>query len=268
MECESEDLYEKLRKGFFLSSMMNITDGAFCSERSKGCVMVQLGAYLAEPPAYGREPYFLPSSTEKCTEFLAEENRRAKARRDAFTCLNLASPRLEWALEGADCFHRAGGDFLELNVHGGYEPYLRLGKVRAMVLPENRGELFRWVKALAKLEIPLIVKFREDIVNDYPRVLRRLEEANVFAVHFNVRDDRTRKPDFSFVQDLKKNCSLFLLASGYVRFPEDAETLFERGADMVGIAEPTIDDPEFIYTIASKSHLKSRASPKSSSTTR
>lgn len=184
MECESEDLYEKLRKGFFLSSMMNITDGAFCSERSKGCVMVQLGAYLAEPPAYGREPYFLPSSTEKCTEFLAEENRRAKARRDAFTCLNLASPRLEWALEGADCFHRAGGDFLELNVHGGYEPYLRLGKVRAMVLPENRGELFRWVKALAKLEIPLIVKFREDIVNDYPRVLRRLEEANVFAVHF------------------------------------------------------------------------------------
>jgi len=254
--CKFEDLYERLRKGFFLSSMMNITDGTFCSERSRGCVMVQLGAYLAEPPAYGRESYFLPSSIEKCTEFLAEQNRRAKARRDVLTCLNLASPKLEWALEAADCFHRAGGDFLELNVHGGYEPYLRLGKVRAMVLPENRGELFRWVKALAELEVPFIVKFREGIVDDYSRVLRNLAGSNVFAVHFNVRDDRARKPDYSFVQDLKKNCPLFLLASGYVRSPKDAETLFDKGADMVGIAEPTISNPEFIYTIASKCHSK------------
>ena len=75
---EFTDMYNKLRHRFFLSSMMDVTDGAFCAERSGGCAMVQLGAYLAEPPAYGKEPYFLPPNTEECIEFLAEENRKAE----------------------------------------------------------------------------------------------------------------------------------------------------------------------------------------------
>ena len=119
-----------------------------------------------------------------------------------------------------------------------------------MVLPENRDELFRWVEALSKLEIPLIIKFREGIVDDYSRVLQKLMDLNVFAVHFNVRDDRTKKPDFDFIKDIKRDWSLFLLASGYVRSAEDARTLFGKGADMVGIAEPTGKDPEYIYAIA------------------
>ena len=250
MRRDVADLQSKLRHSFFLSSMMGVTDGVFCSQRSKGCAMVQLGAYLAEPPAYGDEPWFLPSETNECTEFLARESRNAKGAQDVLTCLNLASPKLEWALNAADCFYKAGGDFMELNVHGGHEPYLRIGKVRAMVLPENRGELFRWVEALSKLEIPLIVKFREGIVDDYSQVLEKLADFNVFAVHFNVRDDRTKKPDFDFIKDIKRNSSLFLLASGYVRSAEDAKTLFEKGADMVGLAEPTKKNPEYIYAIA------------------
>ena len=39
----------------FLSSMMGITDGAWCATRSAGCAMVQLGAYLAEPGATADE---------------------------------------------------------------------------------------------------------------------------------------------------------------------------------------------------------------------
>lgn len=250
MRRDFTGLQSKLRHSFFLSSMMGVTDGVFCSQRSKGCAMVQLGAYLAEPPAYGDEPWFLPSNRDESTEFLTRENADARAAQDVLTCLNLASPMLEWALEAADCFYRAGGDFVELNVHGGYEPYLRIGKVRAMVLPENRDELFRWVEALSKLEIPLIIKFREGIVDDYPQLLERLMDFNIFAVHFNVRDDRTKKPDFDFIKEIKRDCPLFLLASGYVRSPEDTRTLFEEGADMVGIAEPTKKNPEYIYAIA------------------
>jgi len=244
------ELHGRLKNRFFLSSMMGLTDGAFCSQRSKGCAMVQLGAYLAEPAAYGDEPWFLPSDAQECTELLARENTSAKVARNVLTCLNFASPRLDWALEAADCFHKAGGDFVELNVHGGYEPYLRIGKVRAMVLPENRDELFRWVEALSKLEIPLIVKFREGIVDDYSQVLGKLADFDVFAVHFNVRDDRTKTPDFDFVQDIKRDSSIFLMASGYVRSAEDARTLFEKGTDMVGIAEPTIENLEYIHGIA------------------
>lgn len=250
MTSRFTNLRDELKGEFFLSSMMNVTDGAFCSQRGKGCAMVQLGAYLAEPPAYGKEPYFLPADPERCTRFLAEEDERARVGLDARTCLNLASPKLEWGLEGANCFFRAGGDVVELNVHGGYERYLRLGKLRAMVLPENRSELFRWIEAFTRLEIPLIVKFRQGIVDDYAEILANLADNRVFGVHFNVRDARTGRPDFDFVRGIRRNCPFFLLVSGYVRSAEDAETLFELGADMVGIAEPTIEDRGYIRQIA------------------
>jgi len=250
MKRSFEELYSELRRGFFLSSMMEVTDGSFCSERSEGCTMVQLGAYLAEPPAYGRQKYFLPPTPEECIMFLTEECQRAKSRSDVLTCLNLATPNLEWGIEAAESFDRAGGDFVELNVHGGYEPYLRLGKLRAMVLPENRDELFRWIEAFTNLDIPLIVKFREGAIEDYSPVLDGISDFKIFGVHFNVRKDETKKPDFQFVRDLKRKYTVFLLVSGYVRSALDARKLFEDGADMVGIAEPTVNDPGYIYRIA------------------
>ena len=248
-------LYNRLRKGFFLSSMMGTTDGSFCSERSEGCITVQLGAYLAEPPASRQQKYFLPPTSEECVKFLAEECRKAKSASEVFTCLNLATPKLDWGLDAAECFHKARGDFVELNVHGAYEPYLRLGKLRAMVLPENRSELFSWIEAFAELEIPLIVKFREGVIDDYSPVLSKIKDFDLFGIHFNVRNEATKRPDFEFIRDIKRRYPFFLLASGYIRSGVDAKMLFEAGADMVGIAEPTIKDPRYISKIADELRL-------------
>jgi len=256
--------YDTLEKGFFLSSMMAITDGSFCSERGEGCVMVQLGAYLAEPPAYGRQKYFLPPKSEECVRFLAKECGKARNATEVFTCLNLATPKLDWGLEAAECFHKAGGDFVELNVHGSYGPYLRLGKLRAMVLPENRRELYRWVEAFADLKVPLIVKFREGVIEDYSPVLDQIRDLGLFGVHFNVRNEATEKPDFEFIRDIRRRYPFFLLASGYVRSGADARMLFEAGADMVGIAEPTIRDPRYISKIVSEFKSISENQPNSS----
>ena len=253
--------YDALEKGFFLSSMMAITDGSFCSERGEGCVMVQLGAYLADPPAYGRQKYFLPPRSEECVRFLAEECGKARSATEVFTCLNLATPKLEWGLEAAKCFHKAGGDFVELNVHGSYGPYLRLGKLRAMVLPENRRELYRWVEAFADLKVPLIVKFREGVIEDYSPVLDQIRDLGLFGVHFNVRNEATEKPDFEFIRDIRRSYPFFLLASGYVRSGADARLLFEGGADMVGIAEPTIGDLRYIRKIANQMRSISQHQP-------
>jgi len=250
MKRDFQKLHNDLRGGLFLSSMMDITDGRFCGERSEGCIMVQLGAYLAEPPAYRKQKYFLPPLTEQCTRFLAQECQRARRTSRLLTCLNLATPRLDWGLEAAESFQRAGGDLVELNVHGGYRPYVRLGKLRAMVLPENRNELFRWVEAFTKIDIPLIVKFRQGVIEDYSPVLDRIVDFSLLGIHFNVRNETTKKPDFRFVREVKRKYGFFLLVSGYVRSAMDSKRLFEAGADMVGIAEPTIDDPRYIYKIA------------------
>jgi len=244
------ELRGKLRGKLFLSSMMNVTDGSFCAERSGGCAMVQIGAYLAEPPAYKKFMSVLPSERQSCIQFLAEECRKAKRRPDLYVCLNLATPKLKWGIEAAEAFKEAGGDLVELNVHGAYGRYLKLGLLRAMVLPENRPKLVRWLKAFSELDIPLIVKFRMGVIPDYPDVLEEIAELNLFAVHFNIRDETAKRPDFRFVEDIREKCPFFLLTSGYVRSADDARRLFSLGADMVGIAEPTMKDPLFIMRIA------------------
>ena len=251
-----EELKSKLHGKLFLSSMMNLTDGSFCSERSRGCAMVQIGAYLAEPPAYGKLKSILPPERRECIRFLSEECKKAKSRSDVHVCLNLASPKLEWAIEAAEAFREAGGDLIELNVHGGYKRYLKLGLLRAMVLPNNRQNMIKWLKALSNLEVPLIVKFRAGVIPDYPTVLEEIANINIFAVHFNIRNEDTKRPDFKFAEEIREKCPFFLLVSGYVRSADDARRLFSIGADMVGIAEPTIEDPNFIAKIAAQLGIK------------
>ena len=120
-----------------------------------------------------------------------------------------------------------------------------------MVLPENQGELFRWVGAFTELEMPLIVKFhgqyrRQSLL----QVLGEMTDLAILGVHLNVRAEIARKPDVGFAQTVRRSYPGFLLVSGYVRSAADAWALFEVGADMVGIAEPAREDPDYIHRIA------------------
>jgi len=253
LENKLTQIRQNLRKRLFLSSMMEITNGFFCAERAKGCGMVQMGAYLAEPPAYRARKSVLPPGEKECIDFFSKECRKIRNNSPkVYICLNLATPELQWGLEATECFYKAGGDIVELNIHGGYEPYLRLGKIRAMVLSENREELFRWLQAFSELSIPTIVKFREGVIPDYAPILDKIVNLNLLGVHFNIREEKNKKPDFDFVRNIKRRYSFFLLVSGYVRTSDAVKRLFEAGADMVGFAQPTIKDPEFINKIEQK----------------
>jgi tRNA-dihydrouridine synthase len=250
------ELYGKLRKGFFLSSMMGLTDGLYCAQRSKGCAMVQLGAYLAEPTATAEDmgsnaSSYLPVDPGACARFLAAEVRSAKSLYDVVTCINLATLKLEWGLEATERFAQAGGDIVELNVHGEYKYYPEQGKLLAMVLPEHQGELFRWVKAFVQLDVPLIVKFhgQSERAHLLP-VLDEMARLSPFGVHVNVRDDRTKRPNLNLVPLVREHYPGFLLVSGYVRSADDARALFDAGADMVGIAAPARGDAGYIHRIA------------------
>jgi tRNA-dihydrouridine synthase len=256
MENRFEALYRTLKGGFFLSSMMGITDGPFCAKQSEGCAMVQLGAYLAEPTATAEDMgpdarCFLPADPEACAAFLAEDVRQAKRLCDVMTCMNLATPRLEWGLEAAQAFGQASGDVVELNVHGAYGRYLEQGKLCAMVLPQHQGELFRWVRAFVQGDVPLIVKFhgQSERAHLLP-VLDEMARQAPFGVHVNVRDDRTKRPNCDLVRLVREHYSGFLLVSGYVRSAGDARALLDAGADMVGIAAPTRGDAGYIRRIA------------------
>lgn len=241
---------------FFLSSMMGITDGLFCSQRSAGCDLVQLGAYLAEPSATEQDKQnqyrsFLPEDWTECTTFLALECKKAKQNQDVQVCLNLATPKLEWGIKAAESFQLAKGDYIELNVHGAYERYLQQGKLRAMILPENQSELISWLEAFKTLHIPFIVKFNGQFHrNHLMNTLLRIKFLKIDGIHINIRNAETKKPDLKFTKELRELHNGLLLVSGYVRSAVDAKMLFDAGADMVGIAEPTMKDAYYIEKIA------------------
>jgi tRNA-dihydrouridine synthase len=254
-----DKLRKALKGGLFLSSMMGVTDGPFCAralQGQHGVAMVQTGAYLAEPTATAEDKgaharCFLPPGAEACAAYLAADCRPIQVVSDVAICMNLATPRLEWGLEAAECFSQAGGDAVELNVHGGYGRYLEQGKLRAMVQPEHQDEMMRWVAALSRLEIPLIVKVHGGSARAHlTSALRRMANLPVLGVHVNVRDDATKRPDLELVRVLRPLIPGLFLVSGYVRSPDDTRALFGAGADMVGVAAPVREDPAYIRTIA------------------
>ncbi|MCE7981998.1 MAG: hypothetical protein DYG89_12450 [Caldilinea sp. CFX5] len=248
--------YRDLRQGFFLSAMQEVTDGQFCVERGEGCAMVQLGIWFAEPTATPKEKglyvrTFLPDNPDEYLPFFAKELQVIQQSCQTYTCLSLAALELQWALQAAESFYQAGGDFVELNVHGGYWRYLIEGKMRAMVLAEQQAELFTWVKAFTALPIPLILKFHGK--HNRRLLLQALDQLityDLFAIHMDIRDAKTKKPDLPFVHKLKATYPWFLLVSGYVRSPDDVQALFAAGVDMIGIAEPTLHDAQYIAKLA------------------
>jgi tRNA-dihydrouridine synthase len=252
-------LKQQLQGGLFVSSMMGVTDGAFCARTLKGrhgVAMVQTGAYLAEPTATPEDKgalarSYLPPDGEACAAFLAADNRDIQDVADVVICMNLAALKLELGLEAARCFGQAGGDAVELNAHGGISRYLAQGKLRAMVRPEHQDELLRWVAAFVQLDVPLIVKFhgqseRAHLVS----ALRRMANLPLLGVHVNVRDAESQRPDLELMRDLRPLIPGLLMASGYVRSSEDAQALFDAGADLVGVAAPLRKDPAYLSQIA------------------
>jgi tRNA-dihydrouridine synthase len=217
---------------------------------------VQTGAYLAEPTATAADKgalgrSYLPPDSEACAAFLAADNRDIQQVADVVICMNLASLKLAPGLEAARCFAQAGGDAVELNAHGGISRYLSQGKLRAMVQPEHHDELLRWVAAFVQLDVPLIVKFhgqseRAHLVS----ALRRMANLPVLGVHVNVRGAEAQRPDLELARALRPLIPGLFLTSGYVRSPEDAQALFDAGADMVGVAAPLRQDPAFLGRIA------------------
>lgn len=230
--------------------MMGLTDGKYCADRAHGCEMVQLGAYLAEPSEYGNESWFLPPEKEECIEFFRNQLKFLEGL-GVVTCLNLATPKLEWGIMAAESFHRAGGDIVELNAHGSYKPYMDQGKLKAMVRPENREELYEWVKAFTALEVPLIVKFKADYIDDYTKILEKIGEYDTFGVHFNIANEEIKKLDVRFL-DLGE-ISPLLLVSGYVTTQKDINAVWAAGADMIGFARPTRENPRFIKQLTMES---------------
>jgi len=255
---EREALRARLRGKLFLSSMLNLTDGAYGVSHGSGAGLVQLGTMIVAPVnaeyARWRERWpkaFLPPEAPAMRRMLATEIAAVRdGLGDVVICLSIAGFDISHVEMAAQAFHDVGGDFVELNAHGGLEPWSEQGYLVGMSLPRYRQRLLQWVERLTALPIPLVIKFNTHVRVDFAQVCRDLADFPVFGYHFNVRDETTHEPDDDFVKAIRPVVEGVLLCSGYAWTAAAVQRLFALGVDCVGFARPVMDDGEFIANLA------------------
>jgi tRNA-dihydrouridine synthase len=253
-----DKLYKSLAGKLFLAAMIELTDGAYCVQRGQGAGMVQLGTLIVAPESAefaswrARWPKtFLPDDVVAMRARLAAEVQCIrKGLGDIPICLSIGGFAVEHVLMAARAFQEAGGDFVELNVHGGLQPWSEQGYFIGMALPEYRQRLVNWVEQLSSLPIPLVVKFNTRLDVDFAQLLRDLAHLPVWGYHFNVRDNEAKQPKYGFVEAIRPQVSGLLLCSGFAWTADAARRLFTLGVECVGLAEPIRNDPEFIVKLA------------------
>ncbi len=234
-------MQEKLRGKYFLSSMMNVTTGSWCAEHGAGTAMVQLGAYIADRQTFCTNPAWLPLDREGITGALRSE---VEDFRSGFTgeglpliCANMYPGEDEFVTPSAEALKGAGADIYELNAHGGIEGWKEQGSGQALFHDAHTPKLYRWVEELIKVGIPVIVKARAHVIQDYASHVQTLSDMGAFAFHINVRDAKeTGGQSLDILRQLRQSTDAFLLVSGYAKDRDSAQALFEAGADCVGIA--------------------------------
>lgn len=248
----------------FLSSMMGWTDARFCVERGQGAQMVQLGALLAakeEQFQKQREKnpeYFLPADEKESRKLLESEVEtvREGLGGNISVALNLGVFDLTTGLEAARSWKRAGGDFLELNVHGNWNRTPRKGFLRGMARPSYRKRLVKWSQELAEAGPPLILKFSHETEVDFPALLKEMGTLNITGFHFNIKTGGGR-PNFCLAQQMVNRAPGKCLFSGEIREPSQVRKLFELGAEGVGFARPVLKEQGFLEKM--ENDMKSNA---------
>ena len=247
-----DELAVKLKGKLFLSSMMGKCDAEFCTSRAKDCAMVQFGAFALLKEREERNTYWPDPDPAKLTAFMKEqfdscrnesEKLAGKANAPVISA-NVFPCSDEDVRISAAAFIDAGGDIYELNAHGGIGGDRERGTGSMLFIPEHTPKLMRWAKTLVKAGGPVIIKGKGGAIPDYSEHVKQLEQIGVHAFHINVRDEETGKQNLELLESIRKATGMFLLASGYVKDAHSAKTLFDAGADCVGIAQAALSDPD------------------------
>jgi len=257
-------LFDNIRGGIGIASMVNITSGKFCGDYGKGSAMVQIGGY-------GADGY--KGDKKAIMEFLEAEIREAR-RSGAKVAVNTLATNIDYLLTFVEGFEEAGGDFVEYNAHTSSKSYASRGLGYSQFAKENQPSLFEYTRKLSEaLSIPLIVKGRvwtplstgsvKRIADDYAWLAEELIKCDASSMHLNIRKEDEKRYDLDVLKEVKEKSDIFLIASGYVGLTQDGsvdlgkavpdtEAILKAGADLVLIGQAAMDEPTIVQRLAEK----------------
>ena len=259
-------LFDEIRGGIGISSMVNVTSGKFCGDYGRGSAMVQIGGY-------GADPY--ENDRKAIVDFLKPHIEAAR-KSEAKVAVNTLATNLDYLVEFVKGFEEAGGDFVEYNAHTASQNYVSKGLGYMHFAPENQQSLFEHTKKMADvLSIPLIVKGRawsrpssssstiKRVTNDYAALAEELVKYGASAIHLNIRKEDEKRYDLDILREIKGKLDVFLIASGYVGLTSnggvdlekavyDTKAILNAGADLVLIGQAAMDDPTIVERLAKR----------------
>ena len=268
-----KSLFDDIRGGIGISSMVNITNGKFCGDYGSGSTMVQIGGY-------GADGY--KGNRKAIVDFLEPEIQEAR-RSGAKVAVNTLATNIDYLLAFVEGFEEAGGDFVEYNAHTSSQSYAARGLGYAQFAKENQQSLFEYTRKLSDvLSIPLIVKGRawtplstgskdgftsvnhvERIADDYGKLAQELVKCGASSMHLNIRKEDEKRYDLDVLREVKDKSDIFLIASGYVglarddsvdldKAVSDTEAILKAGADLVLIGQAVMDEPTIVQRLAER----------------
>lgn len=257
-----ETLFDEMRGGIGISSMVNITSGKFCGDYGKGSAMVQIGGY-------GADPY--KGDRKAIVDFLKPQIEAAR-QSGAKVAVNTLATNVDYLVEFVKGFEEAGGDFVEYNAHTPSQDYVSRGLGYMQFAPENQQSLFDYTKKMADaLSIPLIIKGRawspsssgsvKRVANDYAALAEELVRYGASAIHLNIRKEDEKRYDLDVLGEIKGKSNIFLIASGYVgltpdgradleKAVSDTKAILNAGADLVLIGQAAMNDPTIVKKLS------------------
>ena len=257
-------LFDEIRGGIGISSMINIANGRFCGRYGRGCQMVEIGGY-------GADGY--KGDRRAIAAFFKPEIQEAK-RSGSKVAVNTFATNIDYLLAFVKGFEEAGGDFVEYNAHTPSKTYVSRGLGYAHLAKENQPGLFELTRKLSDaLSIPLIIKGRvwtplsagsvERIADDYGRLAQELLKYGAALMHLNIRKEDEKRYDLDVLREVKDRSEIFLMASGYVGLRQDGsadldkavvdtEAILKAGADLVLIGQAAMGEPAIVQQLAQR----------------
>jgi TIM-barrel protein len=234
--------YASPKNPIALAPMAGIVDSAYAS-RFKSAGLIVLGGYnldtLTNEAARkeierGRKEFI----SDEPLEFLEKELEATKGL--TTIAVNLRAAALEPYLEAAQIVKKFGA-ILEINAHCRQPEMLELGAGEALL--KDMLRLCEYIREIKKTGVVVSVKTRANVVNDIELAMA-IEKSGADVIHVDAM--HPEGVDVGVMKRIRNSTDLFIIGNNSISDFEMAKEFFSRGADMVSLARPVLQDPGII----------------------
>ncbi|HIH69537.1 methanogenesis marker 9 domain-containing protein [Methermicoccus shengliensis] len=233
------------------SAMSGITDASFV-KRFEDAGLVTIGGYSIDEPTIeasrrmserGRREFLIDEPFEHIEQELEQLSGRTVA-------VNVRASSLTPLMELAPIIAEHRG-VLEIDAHCRQPEMMEVGAGQALLHQPHR--LVEWVRRLKETGVVLSLKMRTNITNEVA-LARALEGAGLDMLHLDCMGAQRRgeyaPTDHRPLRAVRNATSLLIIGNNGVRDYESAKKMFSKGADMVSVARPLVENPEVVGALS------------------